>query len=53
VVVVADGKARREPVKLGNTYGDRIAIKGVDAGKMVVSSGASFVSDGEAVKVLP
>ena len=53
VVVVADGKARREPVTLGNTYGDRIAIKGVDPGQMVVSSGASFVSDGEAVKVLP
>jgi multidrug efflux system membrane fusion protein len=53
VVVVADGKARRVPVTLGNTYGDRIAIQGVDAGQMVVSSGASFVTDGEAVKVLP
>ncbi|HXE12439.1 MAG TPA: efflux RND transporter periplasmic adaptor subunit [Bryobacteraceae bacterium] len=53
VVVVSDGKAQHEPVTLGDTYGDRIAIKGVDAGQMVVISGASFVSDGEAVKVLP
>jgi RND family efflux transporter MFP subunit len=53
VVVVEGGKARRKPVTLGATYGDRIAIEGVDAGQMVVSSGAGFVSDGEAVKVLP
>ena len=53
VVLVTDGKARRQPVSLGQTYGDRIAVTGVDAGQKVVSSGASFVSDGELVKVIP
>jgi RND family efflux transporter MFP subunit len=53
VVVVDNGVARRRPVTLGSTYGDRIAITGVEAGQKVVSSGASFVSDGEAVSVIP
>ena len=53
VVVVNDGVAHRKPVTLGNTYGDRIAITGVNAGERVVSSGASFVDDGGAVKVIP
>ncbi len=53
VVVVSDGIARRAPVALGETYGDRIGIRGVEAGKLVVSSGATFLSDGERVKVIP
>ena len=53
VVVVDDGVARRRPVTLGSTYGDRIAITGVEAGQKVVSSGATFVSDGDAVRVIP
>jgi multidrug efflux pump subunit AcrA (membrane-fusion protein) len=53
VVVVNDGVARRKPVTLGNTYGDCIAITGINAGERVVSSGASFVGDGDAVKVIP
>ncbi|MBV8810007.1 MAG: efflux RND transporter periplasmic adaptor subunit [Acidobacteriaceae bacterium] len=53
VVVVDNGIARRRPVSLGSTYGDRIAITGVQAGQKVVSSGATFVSDGDAVKVIP
>jgi hypothetical protein len=40
-------------VILGQTYGDRIAVKGVEAGTSVVSSGATFVRDGDAVKVIP
>jgi multidrug efflux pump subunit AcrA (membrane-fusion protein) len=53
VVVVDNGVAHRRPVTLGQTYGDRIAISGVDAGQKVVSSGASFVSDGDQVSVIP
>ena len=53
VVVVDEGIARRRPVTLGATYGDHIAISGVEAGKKVVSSGATFVSDGDAVRVIP
>jgi RND family efflux transporter MFP subunit len=53
VVVVDGGVARRRPVTLGATYGDRIAVTGVEAGEKVVSSGATFVSDGDLVKVIP
>lgn len=53
VVVVNDGIARRTPVNLGATYGDRIAVTGVEAGKQVVSSGATFLADGDKVKVIP
>jgi RND family efflux transporter MFP subunit len=53
VIVVDSGIARRRPVILGTTYGDRIAITGVEAGEKVVSSGATFVSDGDMVKVIP
>ena len=53
VVVVNGDIAHREPVSLGATYGDRIAISGVRAGNKVVSSGATFVADGDAVKVIP
>jgi hypothetical protein len=53
VVLVDGGVARRKPVMLGMTYGDRIAITGVDAGEKVVSSGATFLSDGDLVKVIP
>jgi multidrug efflux pump subunit AcrA (membrane-fusion protein) len=53
VVVVNDAVALRRPVTLGATYGDRIAIAGIDPGIKVVSSGATFVNDGEIVKVIP
>ncbi|MBV9442938.1 MAG: efflux RND transporter periplasmic adaptor subunit [Acidobacteriaceae bacterium] len=53
VVVVEDGMARHRPVSLGETYGDVIAISGISRGAKVVSSGASFVRDGDAVKVIP
>ena len=53
VVVVEDGRGHRKPVTLGGTYGDHIAITGVEAGKQVVSSGATFVNDGDPVKVIP
>lgn len=53
VVVVNDSVAVRTPVSLGATYGDRIAISGVEPGTKIVSSGATFVKDGETVKVIP
>lgn len=53
VVVVDGGVARRRPVTLGTTYGDRIAVTGVEPGEKVVTSGATFVSDGDLVKVIP
>ncbi len=53
VVVVNGTVAQRKPVTLGATYGDRIAVAGVEPGTKVVSSGASFVNDGEAVQVIP
>jgi RND family efflux transporter MFP subunit len=53
VVVVEDGIAKRKPVTLGSTYGDRISITGVPTGSRVVVSGATLVNDGEPVKVIP
>jgi RND family efflux transporter MFP subunit len=53
VIVVDHGVARQRPVLLGSTYGDHIAVRGVEAGTRVVSSGATFVHDGDAVKVIP
>lgn len=52
VMAVEEGTARRKPVELGGTYGDRIAIKGVQAGAKVIVSGATLVSDGDRVKVI-
>ncbi len=53
VVVVEGGLARRKPVTLGKTFGDHIAITGVAPGSEVVSSGATFLNDGDAVRVIP
>ncbi len=53
VVVVNGTVAQRVPVTLGATYGNLIAMTGVEPGTKVVSSGASFVNDGETVKVIP
>lgn len=53
VVTVVSGTAHRTAVALGTTYGDRIAVTGVEAGQKIVSSGASFVADGDSVTVIP
>ncbi len=53
VMAVISGVAHRTPVTLGSTYRDRIAVTGIDAGQKIVSSGASFISDGESVTVIP
>ena len=52
-VIVVEGKqARRRAVKLGATFGDRIAVGGVNPGDRVISSGASLIADGEVVEVV-
>jgi multidrug efflux system membrane fusion protein len=53
VMVVNNDVAKLQPVTLGTTYGDRIAISGVPAGERVIRSGANLVSDGAPVKVIP
>jgi len=46
--------AKRRNVELGDTYGNRVAIlQGVAAGERVISNGANYVRDGDAVQVLP
>jgi RND family efflux transporter MFP subunit len=53
VLVVQDGVARRRPVTLGPPYGDRIAVTtGLEARELVVSHGASLLTDGEKVEVI-
>lgn len=53
VMAVREGRVKREPVSLGGTYGDRVAVTGVQPGTVVVSSGATLVDDGDAVEVIP
>jgi RND family efflux transporter MFP subunit len=56
-VVVREGQrdvARQRQVQLGDTYGNRVAVtKGVTTGERVISNGANYVRDGDAVQVLP
>ena len=54
VMVVEGNVARARPVTLGPTYGDRLAItSGINPGEKVISSGATQVTDGETVEVMP
>lgn len=58
VLVVANenGKqvARRRAVTIGQVYGNRIAIlQGLSRGEHVILSGATLVSDGDEVRVIP
>jgi multidrug efflux system membrane fusion protein len=56
-VVAREGQrdvAHQRQVELGDTYGNRVAIlQGVTAGERVISNGANYVRDGDAVQVLP
>jgi len=58
-VIVVEGKADRgtarlRPIEVGEVYGNRVAVrKGLGAGDRVVVSGASLLTDGEAVQVIP
>jgi len=56
-IVVPDGEAKiikRQPVELGPVYGNKIAIlNGLTPKDKVVVNGATFVTDGEKVAVIP
>lgn len=46
--------ARRHQVELGDTYGNRVAVtQGLATGERVISNGANFVREGDAVQVTP
>lgn len=54
VFVVAGGRARRRAVRVATIQGDRVAVReGLDGASHVVVTGASYLSDGAAVRVLP
>ncbi len=47
-------RARRRAVKLGDAYGNTIAVReGVRPGERVVATGTMLLSDGEKVRVIP
>jgi RND family efflux transporter MFP subunit len=56
-VVVREGEkeiARRRAVQPGPAFGNMVSIiKGVALGEHVISNGATFVNDGQAVRVIP
>jgi len=46
--------ARSRPVKLGETFGNTIAVlEGVSAGERVITSGATMTLEGQAVRIIP
>jgi len=55
VVMVVENKiAKARRVNLGTTYGDILAVtSGVKPGELVIRAGASMVSNGENVEVIP
>lgn len=53
VFVNKDGIARRQSIKLGNTYGGKSEVlSGLSAGDQVVTEGASDIEDGDKLRVL-
>lgn len=52
LMVVRMNRARSQAVTLSATYGDLIAIAGVQPGELVISSGASLLAEGERVEVI-
>jgi len=56
IVQEIDGtpRARVREVSLGETFGNTVAVtKGVQAGERVVTSGATYLSDGEKIQLVP
>jgi HlyD family secretion protein len=52
VMVIEENTVRKTPVKVGNVYGPHYEVlEGLKPGDMIVSSGLSYVADGEVVKV--
>ena len=52
LMVVRMNRARSQAVTLSATYGDLIAVAGVQPGELVISSGASLLAEGERVEVI-
>jgi len=54
VMVVENKVARIRRVNLGPTFGDVLAVtSGLKPGELVVRAGATLVTDGETVEVIP
>jgi multidrug efflux pump subunit AcrA (membrane-fusion protein) len=57
LVIEGDGAgahAKLRPVELGDVVGNRVVVtRGLTAGERVVTVGASMITDGERVEVLP
>ncbi|MCR5876739.1 efflux RND transporter periplasmic adaptor subunit [Phenylobacterium sp. J426] len=52
LIVDAGGKARRRTVSFGGFDGDHALVGGLVNGTQVITAGAGFVSDGDAVRVV-
>ena len=52
LMVVRQNRVRSQAVTLASTYGDQIAVSGVQPGELVVSSGASLLAEGDRVEVI-
>jgi hypothetical protein len=54
VMVVENKVAKARKVSLGPTFGDILAVTGgVKPGEMVIRAGASMLTDGQIVEVIP
>jgi HlyD family secretion protein len=52
VMAIKDNTVKKTPVKVGNVYGPYYEVlEGLEPGDQIVSSGISYVADGEVVKV--
>jgi multidrug efflux system membrane fusion protein len=52
LMVVRTNRVRSQAVTLAGTYGDLIAVSGVQPGELVVSSGGSLLAEGDRVEVI-
>jgi RND family efflux transporter MFP subunit len=52
LMAVRMNRARSQAVTLAATYGDQIAVTGVQPGELVVSTGASLLAEGDRVEVI-
>jgi membrane fusion protein (multidrug efflux system) len=53
VYININGIAKRQPIKIGNTYGGKSeVINGLSKGDQVVTEGASDIEDGDKIRVL-
>jgi RND family efflux transporter MFP subunit len=52
LMVVRLDRARSQAVTLSATYGDQIAVAGVQPGELVISTGTSLLAEGDRVEVI-